>query len=102
MPTLTIETIRENPWNVVAHSLPEHPTPLLLEIAHLAAAYCRQSEFVLMMAAREGIYTPPGWEASDDCPDVHEENETRSFDADQRLQEICDLSESKYGETLER
>src|SRR4029077_18877799 len=33
MPTLTIEDIRNNPWNVLTHRLPERPDELLLEIA---------------------------------------------------------------------
>ena len=94
MPTLTIEAIRENPWNVVTHILPPDPTSLLLEVASLAAAYCRVSECTLMMAAREGSYTPCGWEPSDDHPDVHEESEARSLAADQRWSEISILLSS--------
>ena len=44
MPTLTIEDIRENPWNVLTHDLPERPSLLLLTVAHCAATCCRQIE----------------------------------------------------------
>ena len=102
MPILTIEAIRENPWNVVTHTLPTSPERLLLEVAYLATHYCRQGEYVLMTAARDGDYTPEGWEATTDSPDVHEESEARSFEADQRLQAICDLYEKQFDEQLER
>jgi hypothetical protein len=60
MTVLTIEAIRENPWNVVSHTLPPHPDPLLLVVAYLAADYCRQSERVLDRACLDGKYAPPG------------------------------------------
>jgi hypothetical protein len=97
MPTLTIEAIRENPWNAITYGLPSDPAPLLLEVAHLAAAYCRASEYQLMLAAREGRYMPRGWEPSNDSPDIHEESETRCDAADERLTEIRDLLATKVG-----
>jgi hypothetical protein len=102
MPILTLEAIRENPWNVVTNTLPTNPAMFLLEIAYFAADYCRRSETKLMMAARKGIYTPPGWEAGNDSPDVHEENEARSWSADFRLLEICDLLEREFDVVFER
>jgi hypothetical protein len=54
MPILTHEAIRENPWNVITHTLPTHPTELLLEVAYFAADYCRKSEYRLMNGARNG------------------------------------------------
>lgn len=44
MPILTIEAIRENPWNVMTRELPEHPSRLLLILAALAATLCRQMQ----------------------------------------------------------
>ena len=102
MPILTIEAIRENPWNVVEHELPTRPEELLLEVAYLAADYCRRAEFLLMEAARERRYVPPGWEPVGNHEDVHEENEGRSVQADFKLQEICDLCEKEYGVFLDR
>lgn len=88
MPTLTIEDIRNNPWSVLTHQLPERPDALLLEIARLAADYCRLSEAVLTDAVREGRYLPPGWEPTDDWPDAHEITEGRMLEADRKCDEI--------------
>ncbi len=100
MSALTIEAIRKNPWNVVARRLPTHPDELLLELAHLAAGYCRSSEGWLMLAARAGVYTPLGWRAESGHPDVHEESEARACDADSRLMEICDAYQRQFGRLL--
>jgi hypothetical protein len=88
MPILTIEVIRENPWNVVTHTLPAQATELLLETAYLAADYCRNSEYTLMHAARDGEYVPEGWLPGPDSCDVHEINEERAWQADRKLDEI--------------
>jgi hypothetical protein len=101
MPILTIESIRENPWSVLTHSLPKRPTQLLLQTAHLAAVYCRESEYALTIAAHDGHYTPLGWYQSEDNPDVHEESEARSLDADCKRMEICDLCERRFGVVLD-
>lgn len=100
MPILTIEAIRKNPWRILTHRLPAHPELLLLEVAYLAALYCRQSESVLMLAARNGEYTPLGWQPGED--DVHEENEAYAFDADLKLMQICEICEKEFGVVLER
>ncbi len=101
MSIMTLEAIRENPWNVIALPLPARPERILLEAAYLAADYCRRSEALLMNAARTGDYTPRGWNMSDDGPDIHEESEARGDSADRRLAEICALMEKEFGETLE-
>jgi hypothetical protein len=98
---LTIEAIRENPWNIIAQRLPEQVDALLLELACLAAIYCRNSEYRLMLAARAGDYTPQGWLAENGDPDVHEENETRACDADNKLTEICSRYEKQFGKPLQ-
>jgi hypothetical protein len=98
MPKLTIEAIRENPWNVVTYMLPTRPMPLLLKAAYLAADYCRNGEYLLMMAARDGFYTPHGWKAASDSPDVHEEFEARGLNADRRLNEIYNLHRKRNGQ----
>ena len=102
MPILTIEAIRKNPWRILTHRLPAHPELLLLEVAYLAALYCRQSESVLMLAARNGEYTPLGWRPCRENPDVHEENEALSFNADLKLTQICEICEKEFGVVLER
>jgi hypothetical protein len=102
MPTLTIEAIRENPWNVVTHKLPTVADELLLELASLAAAYCRASEYLLMHAAREGRYVPPGWEPRYPFPDGHEANEARGECAGRKLEEIGDVYEKVCGVILDR
>jgi hypothetical protein len=58
MPILTIEAIRENPWNVLSHELPPNPSLLLLRLARMAADYCRRSENLLMFAVSHGHYLP--------------------------------------------
>lgn len=75
MPTLSLDSIRETPWSVLTDCLPPDPSPLLLRAAALAASYLRRSEYVFMVAARVGDYTPPGWQPEDPWPDVHEESE---------------------------
>ncbi len=91
MPTLTIEAIRENPWNITTHGLPDRCEPLLLEIAWLAADYCRKSESLLTNAVREDEYVPPEWQP-DGC-DAHECTEGNAEAADRKAREIlsrCD------------
>lgn len=100
MPTLTTETIRENPWSAVTHALPPHCTELLLRLACLAAEYCRNSEYLLMHAAREGLYIPAGWQPLEG-PDVHEINEGRAEDADRALRGFRDLYEQEFGEFVD-
>jgi hypothetical protein len=101
MPMLTIETIRENPWNVVTLDLPRSPTPLLLELANLAAEYCRASEYMLMLAAREGVYVPDGWEPGGHCGDVHEESQDRCHEADMQVKRIHNLLALRIGWLIE-
>ena len=89
MPLLTIDIIRENPWNVTTHTLPPRPSLVLFELALFAAAYCRDSENLLMRATRAGDCVPTGWDSDCDVqPDIHEESEDRSWEADVALSEI--------------
>ena len=101
MSTLTLVAVRKNPWNAVNRKLPEHPEPLLLELAYLATNYCRTSEQRLMRAARAGIYTPLGWLPERAFPDAHEESEIHACAADFKLLEICDRYEEEFGRLLE-
>jgi hypothetical protein len=64
MPILTIEAIRQNPWNVLSHELPHDPSLLLLRLARMAADYCRRSENLLMFAVPDGEYLPVEWQGS--------------------------------------
>jgi len=91
MPVLTIEAIRQNPWNVLTHELPADPGELLLTAARLAATYCRDGEFLLATAARDGGYVPAWWDDTDATPDAHEESEQLSYRADDVLSEISEL-----------
>jgi hypothetical protein len=104
MPILTIEAIRENPWNVMnrEYELPDNPTRLLLEVAHFAAAYCRDSESFLVHAARELRYVPAWWQPGKESPDIHEDSEAQSDAAERKLQEIGDLYEKICGVILDR
>jgi len=97
MPILTIEALRENPWCVIAYELPPDPTRLLLRAASLAAIYCRDSEYLFVLAAREGDFTPTWWNGTDVTPDAHEESENLCHLAWEKLYDICDL----LGETVD-
>jgi hypothetical protein len=96
MPTLTLEDIRKNPWNVVTYALPEQPSELLLQAAYLAADYCRRAEYILVHAAREGRYVPFGWKPGPDSPDAHEESEELGWRAEAKRDEIYHLLEAEH------
>ena len=93
MPILTIEALRENPWNVMSRELPPRPAPVLVTLALMAAHYGQSSEEMLAFAARHGEYTPAWWkaglEAGEVLPDVHEESEERAYGAERKFIEIC-------------
>jgi hypothetical protein len=74
---------------------------LLLEIAHLAADYCRVSEGVLTRAVRDGLYLPPGWEPTDEWPDAHEITEGRMLDADRKYDEIRARFAATFSDMME-
>jgi hypothetical protein len=57
--TLTLEAIERDPWNAVELPLPANADAALLQAARSAAEYCADGEHELMLAAREGRYTPP-------------------------------------------
>jgi hypothetical protein len=84
-PTLTLEAIERDPWNAVELPLPENPGEALLKAARSAADYCAEGEHELMVAAREGRYTPPGWNGAEGESDAHKYNEDRCLQADRRL-----------------
>jgi hypothetical protein len=90
-PILTIAALRENPWNVISHELPSDSDQLLLTAARLAAAYCADSEYLLMRAARDGAYVPAWWDDTNKTPDAHEESEELFYFSDCKLREIDDL-----------
>ena len=96
MPSFTIDLIRENPWNVVTHTLPSCPTRVLYELGIVAATYCRDSENLLMWAARNGDYIPTGWEPGGEFPDTHEASEGLSFQSDERLFDIVSRYERYF------
>jgi hypothetical protein len=88
MPTLTLEAIRQNPWNVITQDLPSDPSQLLLRAARLAASYCREAEYMLVVAVRADEYVPAGWTGGEGDPDAHEASEGRAYEADDKLTEI--------------
>jgi hypothetical protein len=91
MPVLSFGAILRNPWAAITHQLPADSSLLLLRLAMVAAAYCRDREYLLMEAAREDLYTPPERTPDDNSPDVHEFNEARSLEADRRVGELRSL-----------
>jgi len=94
MTILTIAAIEADPWNAVEYDLPRDADSALLRAANSAARTCMEHEYELMMAAREGLYTPPGWMLAEDAPDIHEYNEYRWLKALDRVETI----ESRLGE----
>ena len=85
---MTVEAIRENPWNVIAQPLPQFPSRLLLEVACRAARYCVASEHHLMEAARGGRYIPAWFNTDEILPDAHEVSEDRWLQALTKLEEF--------------
>jgi hypothetical protein len=89
MPTLTLEAIRQNPWNAVTHDLPAHPSHQLLTLAQLAAACCRQIEADLVLATDDG-------DATISTPETRDSTD-RFLKANRRIGEICGLFEEHFG-----
>jgi len=79
MPVLTLEAIRQNPWNVLTHDLPSDASELLLKAAQLAATCCRQIEFETLALA--SAHT-----SLDRCSKAH-----------RKIGEICGLLEDRFG-----
>jgi hypothetical protein len=90
LPDLTHEAIQQDPWNAVALPLPANADAALLDAAKSAASSCAEGEHGLMVAARAGEYTPPGWTGGEGEPDAHEENESRYLKAVDRLDLIAE------------
>jgi hypothetical protein len=99
MPTLTIKALRENPWNVLSHELPPHPSPVLLALALVAADYTRHSENMLMLAtlASEDAMLP--WPLKD-LP-CRQECENRAFLAFCKFEQIADIFKTECGELID-
>jgi hypothetical protein len=79
MPTLTLETLRQNPWNVLTHDLPSDASELLLRTAQIAATCCRQIEFEALERASEHT-------SADRCSRAH-----------RKIGEIIGLLEDNFG-----
>jgi len=91
-PPVTLDAIRAEPFNAVALALPDDASPELLRAVANAADFCLTGDHELMIAARAGIYDPPGYVGQ--C-DVHEINEgnwlialARFDDATEKLQHL--------------
>ncbi len=97
MTTLTLEAIRENPWNAVTQTLPMFPDWLLLEVAYTAATYCRLIEEIFMVASRTGDYMPPVWRRSHITLMTYTESEARFTEADNKCEEIRVLYRKRFG-----
>jgi hypothetical protein len=54
---------------------------------------------MLMLAASEGDYAPPGGKATD-IGSIVKECLARSTEADDKLNELCRLCEAQFGESL--
>jgi hypothetical protein len=102
MPILTIQAIRENPWNVLKYELPREDCPLLFEVAWLAADYCRKSASRLTNAVRRGDYVPPEWQPRAHGCDAHEIPEGDALAAEARLREILDRCDDETLEVIDR
>jgi hypothetical protein len=89
MPTLTFEAIRQNPWNVLTHELPENPSRLLLTLGQIAATCCRQIEADLFRLACD--------ELDESLLDKDREIADRFLKANRKIGEICGLLEEKFG-----
>jgi hypothetical protein len=110
MPILSLKAIRENPWNVLSHDLPNKCPPLLLEIAWLAADYCGKSESLLVNAIRQQMnlpaqqrYVPAEWRPGG--PDAHEYAEGKALAAEDKAREIiarCDQQTLAFIDRMRR
>ena len=100
-PILTVDAIRDNPWNAVTLPLPKRPSRLLVILAFYAADYCRVSEGLIVEAARRLRYVPPGWRPRTCQPDIHEDSENRAHAADIRCEEIDDVCLKLFGVPVE-
>jgi len=99
MGTLTINSIRSNPFNVLLQELPERPGRLLLELAYIAATYYRDSERLLMEAAADGrlrfyVRNPNNIrKAYDECEVCHDA-------ACYKMDEISNIFENEFDEWI--
>ena len=89
MPILTLEAIRQNPWNVLTHELPSDPAELLLKAAQLAATCCRQIDVEILDATRDNSTSAP---SSEMC-----EAADHFLKANRKIGEIIGLLEEKFG-----
>ena len=87
MPTLTLEAIRQNPWNAVTHDLPACPSRQLLTLAQLAAACCRQIEADLELAD----------DGDEQTTTERRDRIDRFFKANRKIGEICGLWKDQFG-----
>ena len=85
MPSITIDSIRENPWNAVEQDVPPDADCYLLQVAMNAANYCETSECGFMLAAINGGYAPAD-AMDDDRP--HETIRSRFCKAGDRLSRL--------------
>jgi len=91
MRTLCIEDIKENPWNVMLHPLPEQPTRFLLILAQIAATCCRQ-------LAEETITELEATEPDTELPSPQKRVAVRDwYRTHKKIGEICYLLHDEFG-----
>jgi len=97
MRTLTLNSIRQNPWNVLLQKIPPQPGPLLLKAALMAAEYCYNSDRLLMEAATDGRLRFYLRDATR-IRKAYDESETWCEAASYKLDEISNLFDEEFGE----
>jgi hypothetical protein len=102
MTTLTLDAIRNNPWNAVTQELPRRPPWFLLQAAYCAANYCRTAEYGFLILGRDGLYAPHGWRPSANCPNASDPCLQRGDAAHRRLEEVRRIYKRRFDEDLDR
>lgn len=86
-PDLSVELIRENPWNAIYLPLPSDPNKPLLDLAIIAADYCRSSERLVLDECRQSR------DYLDPVPSFVEE-------LIEKLEHSCECTHDKWKELL--
>ncbi len=101
MTTLTLDAIRDNPWNAVTHELPDYMDGFFLQAVYCAAKYCRASEHGFSVAAREGYYEPQNWRPSGNCPTPYDQCLQRGEVAHRRCELVREIVKQCFGKDLD-
>lgn len=101
MTTLTLDAIRNNPWNAVTHELPRRMDGFFLQAVYCAANYCRTSEYGFGIAARESYYKPENWRPSANCPTPYDQCLQRGEAAHRRCELVREIVKRCFGKDLD-